>query len=128
MVDKINVEEGINKLRQENEEIEKKNRKQQESIEHERKRILHLNQEIEKLSRHIKDLEVQLDRESANSYELNQSNQVLGFKILESREAILPKEKKLEELKEKFCSFETEYQKVLLEVSEQSQLIDQLRK
>lgn len=31
-------------------------------------------------------------------------------------------------MKEKFCSFEVEYQKVLAEVSEQAQIIDQLRK
>ena len=40
----------------------------------------------------------------------------------------MPKEKKLEELKEKFCSFEIEYQKVLTDLSDQSQVIDQLRK
>ena len=34
----------------------------------------------------------------------------------------------MDELKEKFCSFEIEYQKVLTDLSDQSQIIEQLRK
>ena len=85
MIDKFNIEQSIDRLKEDNEEIIKKCRKQAESIESEKKRNIFINQEVEKLSKHIRDLELQLDRERATSLELSQANQVLGFKILETR-------------------------------------------
>ena len=128
MIEKFTTEEMMAGMRVKNNEAEKTIRKLTEGIEDERRKTAHCKEEIQSLSKLVAGLEVQLDRERAHSFELSQTNQVLNFKILESREAILPKQRQLEELKEKFNTFEGEFQRNLHQAGEQTQLVTLLKK